>query len=471
MAISDDDIARLLGDESGPEQNDPPADHGSITDLTNAELLAERHGHNLHYCYPWGQWLTWSAGRWAPDEQGLVEHLAKQILRRQLARAAQIEDDRERTKRIRELMAAERASRIRGCLELARSEPAIPVLPSALDADQWALNLLNGTIDLRTAQLRPHRRGDLLTRQAPVEHNKNAAAPVWDAFLTRALPDPDVRAFAQRAAGYSLTGNTNEQILLILYGSGANGKSTFLELLLHLLGDYAQQAPPETFLAKHDGIPNDVARLRGARFVSAVEVGEGRRLNEPLIKRMTGGDTMTARFMRQEYFEFEPQFTPWLATNHKPEIRGTDEAIWRRIRLIPFTETIPLPERDPELKSKLRNELPGILNWALSGCLDWQNDGLAAPAAVTAATKEYRDDQDLLGAFITDTCDETPTNRCLAAPLYTAYRAWAKENGDEPLTSQSLGRRLTERGYGKTRDRLGRGWTGIGLKDGQEHLI
>ena len=206
-------------------------------------------------------------------------------------------------------------------------------------------------------------------------------------------------------------------------------------------------------------------------MVAAVETSEGRRLNEPLIKRMTGGDTITARFLRAEYFEFQPQFTPWLATNHKPEIRGTDEGIWRRIRLVPFTETIPESERDPKLPDRLRNELPGILNWAIDGCLAWQNDGLNTPTSITNATLDYREDSDVLGPFIADHCVEEPAARTLAGPLYDRYREWAKAAGLEPITSQSLGRKLSERGHRKTKDRAGRGWLGIGLQDGDETLL
>lgn len=470
MTISDEDLAAFIEDEPGGP-TPTPYHHGQLTDLALAELLTSRHGENLHHVHPWTKWLLWGGGRWAQDDTGTAEHLAKQTLRTLIREAAEIEDDKDRNRRLKEIAAAERNNRVVGTLALARSEPGIPIIPEQLDADPWLLNTTNTTINLRTGEARRPRRSDLITKQAPVTHDPNATAPVWQAFLERVLPDHETREFVARAVGYSLTGLTTEQILLILYGAGANGKSTFLETIQNLLGDYGQQAPPETFLDRKEGIPNDVARLRGARFVTAVEIGENRRLNEPLIKRLTGGDTITARFLRAEFFEFQPQFTPWLATNHKPEIRGTDEGIWRRIRLIPFTTTIPENERDDHLKDKLRNELPGILNWALDGCRSWINDGLNTPESVLAATTEYRDDQDLLGGFITDHCREGTTERCLSTVLYDTYKTWAKANGDEPLTSQSLGRRLTERGYEKTKDRAGRGWKGIALQDDIDRLI
>lgn len=468
MTISDDDLTRLLSDEPGPRAR---VDHGKLTDLVTADLLIDRHGRNLRYVHPWGQWLTWETGHWQEDQEGRAAHLAKLVVRNLLAKTPDIEDDKERRARIKDIQEAERAGRIDGCLKLARVDPTITAQPEHFDQNPWAFNLQNGTIDLQTGELRKHRREQLLTKQAPVAHDPAAAAPAWEAFLERVLPDPAVRLFLQRAVGYSLAGGNPAQILLILYGAGANGKSTFLEVTRKLLGPYGQQAPPETFLAKHDGIPNDVARLRGARFVAATEIGEGRRLNEPLIKRLTGGDTLVARYLRQEYFEFEPQFTPWLATNHKPEIRGTDEAIWRRIRLVPFTETIPPAERDENLKTKLAAELPGILNWALDGCAAWQADGLAEPEAVLAATAEYREDQDEIGAFLSDTCQVGMGQRCLAQPLYAAYREWSKANGLEALTAQSLGRRLSERGYQRTASRAGRGWLGVSVEHDQQELI
>lgn len=465
-----DTLLPLLVDpqDNAPEPEEPPT---AFEDLDNAKRLIAKHGNSLHYVKPWDRWLYWSPPVWREDTICHTEALAQETTDQLLQEAIQVPDEKLRARMLREIQAAKRSSRIAGVLRQARARPGVPIEPDQVDADTNAFNVQNGTINLQTLQRHPHDPAALITKSSPADHNQNAQSPQWNTFLQRVLPDPATREFLQRAVGYSLLGGNPDQILLILYGSGANGKSTFLEITRTLFGDYGQQAPPETFLAKNEGIPNDVARLRGARFVAAVEIGEGRRLNEPLIKRMTGGDTMTARFMRQEFFEFQPQFTPWLATNHKPEIHGTDEAIWRRIRLVPFTETIPPAERDGNLKDKLRTELPGILNWALDGCHAYQQDGLAEPETVKAATAEYRADQDDIGAFITDTCQEGPTQRCLASDLYNAYREWTKTNGTDPMTAQSLGRRLTERGYTRNRDRLGRGWQGIDCTGSTERLI
>lgn len=444
--------------------------HDALTDLANAQRLIADHGPTLKHIHPWNRWLHYTQGRWADDNTGHADQLAKQTIRALLSEAILIEDAKVRARRLKDIISSERAGRIRGMLELARSEPGIPAQPQDLDTDPWLLNIANGTLDLRTGELRQHNPDELITKQAPAQHDPKAACPTWDAFLQRILPEPQTRLFLQRAAGYTLVGGNPAQIMLILHGSGANGKSTFIETTLHLFGDYGQQAPPETFLTKRDGIPNDVARLRGARFVSAVEIAEGRRLNEPLIKRMTGGDTMTARFMRSEYFEFQPQFTPWLATNHKPEIKGTDEGIWRRIRLIPFDQTIPDNEQDGDLKPKLRNELPGILNWAIEGCLAWQHDGLGEPEAVRAATAAYRNDQDIIGGFIDDHCHLNTNATTLTGDLYRAYTDWARSSGTEAISAKAFGQKLTERGFEAGRTRHGRYWAGIALETDQEHL-
>ena len=255
--------------------------------------------------------------------------------------------------------------------------------------------------------------------------------------------------------------------MAIFYGPGANGKTTLIETVRSLLGDYGMQAPAETFLEKRDtGIPNDVARLRGARFVAATETAEGRRLNEALVKRMTGGDTIVARFMRGEWFEFPATFKVVLATNHRPEIRGTDEAIWRRIRLVPFTVTIPAEERDHELPAKLRAELPGILRWAVEGCLAWQRDGLDTPEAVVAATADYRSEMDLLGEFIEDCCIVDPNVRSKASDLYNRFNYWSDQSGQRVrLTQQAFGRRLNERGFDQSRSNSARWWVGVGIRD------
>ena len=279
----------------------------------------------------------------------------------------------------------------------------------------------------------------------------------------------DLIEFLQRAIGYSLTGDTSERAFLILHGAGRNGKSTLLETVRAVLGpDYADRTRTETLLAKKEGeIPNDVAKLRGLRFVTASEADEGRRLAEATIKDLTGGDAISARFMRAEWFSFLPQFKLWLGTNHRPVIRGTDNAVWDRIRLVPFDVRIPEAEQDKHLRDKLLAEAPGILAWAVEGCRSWRQDGLGAPREVREATAGYRGEMDVLGAFLDDCCIVDPNAHAAAKDLYAAYTRWCDENGERSLSQKAVGQRLAERGFdavrmGKSRSRY---WVGVGVRD------
>jgi putative DNA primase/helicase len=457
------------GEPAVPAGVPEPAADVRLSDAGTARRLVARHGLDLRYIHDFRRWLVWRDGYWQDDRLGLVRALMKETLEAAHADTHELEDEKERLRVRRFLLDAERESRIRGAIALAESARGIAILPEQLDTDPWLLCVANGTIDLRTGELREHRRDDLITRQIAVEYDPAAAAPTWLAFLERVLDgDQELIRFVQRAVGYSLTGLTTEQIILILWGGGANGKTTLIDTILALLGEYAQQAPAETFVERRDGIPNDVARLRGARMVAAAELGEGRRLNEALVKRMTGGDRLTARFMRGEWFEFRPSFTPWLATNHRPAIGGTDHAIWRRLRLVPFTVTIPEDERDQELPAKLLDELSGILAWGVQGCLDWQAHGLDAPAAVVAATADYRDEMDILGDFLADCCQPDPEQSVKASVLHTRLEYWARQNGREPITQTTLGNRLAERGYVKKKTNTGIHWLGLALRESEQ---
>jgi putative DNA primase/helicase len=417
------------------------------TDLGNARRLVAGHGVDLRFCKPWKKWLVWDGQRWRDDATGEVMRRAKATA--QLVYGA--------TRTLKHATRSESRAGIEGMVVLAQTEPGMPVRPEDLDAAPWSLNVLNGTLDLRTGQLRDHHREDLLTKLAPVTYDPKAKCSTWLAFLDRVMgKDKELVRFLQRAVGYSLTGSIREQCLFILYGTGANGKSTFLGTISQLLGEYATTTPTETLLVKTGGggIPNDVARLKGARFVSAIEAEDGRRLAEALIKQMTGGDTMTARFLYGEFFEFVPEFKIFLAVNHKPLIRNTDHAIWRRIRLVPFTVTIPEAERDKDLPEKLRRELPGILAWAVQGCLDWQREGLGMPEAVQKATAEYRAEMDVLDQFLAERCElaSTPSEaRGLSVRvgrLYEAYERWCDAAGVRfPLTRPALSGRLRDRGF------------------------
>jgi putative DNA primase/helicase len=278
------------------------------------------------------------------------------------------------------------------------------------------------------------------------------------------MPGEPERTFLQRAFGYSLTGDTGEQSLFFLYGSGGNGKTVFVETLAALMGEFHTATRIDTLSQRQGGgIPNDIAALAGARVVTVSETPEGSRLNESLIKDLTGGDTISARFLRREFFDFRPQFKLWIRGNHKPQIRGTDDGIWRRVMLVPFTQTIPESERDPALTEKLQAELPGILRWAVEGCIAWQRDGLNPPESMRLALSEYRQEMDLLGAFIEECAVVSPDAYAPATPLYKAYQQWAEDNGHHAVTATRFGLAMAERGFAKEKVGTIR-WRGLGLR-------
>ena len=449
-----------------------PSPGFNLTDLGNAARLVHRHGRNLRYCWLWRKWLVWDGKRWVKDDTGEVYRLAKDTVASIYEEAAAALDDEDRKALAKHAMRSEAGARIKEMVDLARSD--VPVMPDELDASPDLLNTERGTIELRTGELREHRRQDLITKLAPVEYRPDATAGAWDAFLERVLPGEELRGFVQRASGYSATGDTSEQCMFINHGGGANGKSTFQEAIAAALGDYAMRAPTEMLLTKRSGgIPNDIARLKGSRFVASSETEEGRRLAESLIKDLTGQDTVTARFLWAELFEFTPTHKLWLSTNHKPEIRGTDNAIWRRIRLIPWTVTIPPAEQDKQLSTRLRGELPGILAWIVRGCLEWRREGLRAPDEVRRATGAYRAEMDVLAGFLAECCELDTGHWEYAKDLYECYKRWCDENGERPEPQRKFGGRLGERGF--HRDRGGsRGagiWRGVRLTEGEKEVL
>jgi putative DNA primase/helicase len=467
-------VAERRNGHAGAKVLAPPSEGGPApgvnrSDRGNAIRLVRAHGADLRYCYEFGRWYCWQGTHFAWDVTGEVERRAKDTVTRMLREAASLSDPVERHELSKHALRSESAAGVRAMLISAQSEAGVAVRAEQLDADRELFNTAVGTLETATGAMREHRRQDLLSKVAPVRYDPAAACPAWDAFLARILPDEPVRAFVRRAAGYSLTGLTGERVLFVLFGAGRNGKSTLLETLREVFGDYATVAPAELLLVKrHEGIPNDLARLRGARFVTAAETDEGRRLAEGVVKQVTGGDTITARFLHAEFFDFKPQLKLWLSTNHKPVIRGTDAGIWDRIRLIPFTVRIPDGEVDPGLPATLRAEAPGIFNWLLGGLAEWRERGLAPPEPVLAATDGYRQEMDVLGAFLDEACLEGPQLRATAKALYGAYSAWCERTGEQPENQRTFGMRLAERGF--TRRKWGSGWSwyGIGLRVGDE---
>jgi len=442
----------------------------NLTDAGNAERFQAHVGDRFAFVHAWGSWMHYDGVRWQRDGSGEAVRAALATLRAMAGESEKVPDEDHRGELLKHSLDSESSSRLSAMLTLGQA--MLPVAPEALDRDPDLLNVANGTLDLRTGELRRHDRRDWITRLAPVPFEPDAVCPLWESFLHRVMGGNErLIAFIQRAVGYSLTGHVNEQVLLLLYGVGANGKSTFLETARSLLADYSAITDFTTFLKRDsEGARNDLARLVGTRFVSAVEAEAGKPLAEALVKQLTGGDTITARFLFKEFFDFRPQFKIWLAANHKPGIHGSDHGIWRRIRLVPFTVTIPEPERDPRLTAKLAEELPGILAWAVRGCLAWREKGLGVPDEVRAATASYREEMDLFGGFLDDGCVAEARAEVTAKDLYGAYQAWCEANGEKPRSQKSLSVGLRERGFEAFRTKNARGWRGIRLRRDGEPL-
>lgn len=419
-----------------------------LTDLGNGERFADRYGHLVKYVYPWG-WYFWDGARWVKDTTGQVTRWAKETSRSILAEAAGIEDDTQRGKVVRHAMSSQSRSRLEAMLALAQSEPAIAATSEQFDRDLYLLTVANGTLDLRTGQLHPHNPEHYITKMVDIEYIPSAEAPRWLAFLGRIFDhDQDMIRFIQRAIGYTLTGDTSEQCLFFAHGQGRNGKSTLADMIGDLLGDYGQKMGGEALMLKRaNTINTEVARLAGARLATSAELNEGRALDESMIKDLLSNEQVTARYLYQQEFSFRPEAKIWISGNHKPRVRGADDGIWRRLRLIPFTVQIPEDEVDKHIADKLRQELPGILAWAVRGCLDWQAHGLQEPASVIAATAKYRSEEDELGAFLDEHCDFGDDLSDGATRLYHAYRELCERNGERAITQTAFGRKLEDRGF------------------------
>lgn len=436
------------------------------TQLGLARRFVERFGRNLRYSYARRAWLYWDGRRWTLDDGSRVELWMKNTVDLVFYEAAETASSDERKARVKFALRMEKRTDQKAALELARSEPGIPVDHAQLDSDPWLLNVRNGTIDLRDGSLQEHRREDLMTHLCDLEFDRNAGAPRWDRFLTEIIPDPEVRRFLKKAIGYSLTGDVREHMFFICHGPGANGKTVLFEIVMALLSDLAIKCPSDTVARNRGtGIPNDIARLVGKRFAAVVELEDGLRLAESRIKEIVGADTITARFMKGEWFDFRPMVKLWLASNYRPNIKGTDYGMWRRVCLIPFEVTIQNPDR--ELTAKLVQELPGILRWAVEGCADWRAEGLEPPERVRLATAGYQSAEDVIGRFLDDECVIEDGRMVKKGELYEALEGWCEVSGEETPSKRKLSSRLTDLGMDESRTGSARYWLGIRLRSSQ----
>jgi putative DNA primase/helicase len=421
-----------------------------LTDAGNATVFARLAEGKLLWVSDSERWFWWDGSRWAPDENLYRYAVAREIgphfwdLGRGMAgKAGDI--------CIKHAADCHAAHRMRAAIDLARGELGMSVSVDGFDTHDTLLTVKNGTIDLTTGELTESSPKNRITKRVDIDYDPKATCPRWREFLSQVLPQPGVPAFLQRAVGYSLTGSTDEQCMFILHGAGANGKTVLLETVKAVCGDNATQARSEILLATNrDKATHEYAELRGARMVVTSETPENRRLDEQQVKLITGGDEIAARHMYKENFRYRPKFKIWMATNYLPEIQGTDDGIWRRLRLIPFKQSFTddtVPPRDPKLREVLAKELPGILAWAVQGALDWQRDGLAPPDSVVLATKHYRQSEDIVAEFIEERCRRDDTARARFADLYDAFAEYCLGSGDRPMSKKALGRRLDLMGF------------------------
>lgn len=456
--------------QASPKAREPESSTLPLTDLGNARRIVRDHGENLCYVPQLGKWFSWDQ-MWELDDSGHVERCTKTSVENIRTEAMLTSNQKERRALLKWQKTSENAGRIAAMITLAQSEAELVVHVADLDQHPKLLNCRNGTLDLQTFELRPHRRKDLLTQKIPVSYDPTAECPEWLKFLGRVLGGSDeVMRFVQRAVGYSLTGEMTAQCFFLLYGGGQNGKSTFLNTLREMFGDYGYPAAFHTFLhQQHGEMRNDLAALRGKRFVTAIEAESGERLSESVIKSITGGDPITARYLHREYFSYIPQCKIWMGVNDKPTIRSTGRGIWRRLHPIAFTVEIPDTEVDQELPEKLRREWPGILRWALEGCRQWRAAKLAPPLEVQKAKAEYREEMDVLGPFISECCEVGPDYKITAAAIYQKYKSHCDRNGEKPWAQRTFGLALKQRGFKPDKDGDGtRYWRGVRAREEAE---
>ena len=438
------------------------------TDAGNGELFARLYGDRVRFDHRRQRWLIRGAHHWAPDADGEVHRMVKATARRRgLEALTTIEGLDRRAKAVKFAFVSESRQRLDAMLARAKTEAPIADAGEDWDSDAWLFGVSNGVVDLTTGKLRDGRPEDRITLHSDVAFEPEAQCPRWAQFLDEVFEgDADLIDFIQRAVGYSLTGDTREEVIFLLYGWGQNGKSVFQSMVRSVAGSYAYNAPFSTFeLTRQAGIPNDVAALAGRRIVTSSETNEGTRFNEARLKALTGGDPVTPRFLHAEYFSFVPVAKIWLSANHRPIVKDDSIGFWRRVRLIPFTKVFKDDEIDKGLIGLLRAELPGVLAWAVRGTLAWRCHGLAAPEAVLVATESYRVDSDPLAQFLEERCVEGPDHQVKVAGAYREYVEWAAAQGmseRERLTSTKFGTRMGSR-FEMARTKAGRIYHGVVL--------
>lgn len=480
-------------DEDAPSTEELTDGAPRCTDSANADAIVREHGKGFLFVVEWEAWIAWDGKRWDRNgARGRVLHASMLTARLEYYRCAERlsvlqeetrknnlaqrkdEDLEFRMKQEARLLKWHEQSQNMSRIEAATKalETRLRVSFKDLDSNPWLLNVANGTVDLRNAELRPHAREDLITQIADIEWDDGAACPTWSAFVEGAMGGQrDLALYLQRLIGYALTGLISEHILVFFHGGGSNGKSTFVQTVKTMLGEYACAAPRDLLFEDRPGAqrhPAELARLYGKRMAVCAEIGEHVTLDEAKVKDLTGGDSVAVRRMREDFWDLDPTHKLFISGNHKPVVRGDDLGIWRRIRLVPWNVTVEGSAIDKELPEKLRREFSGILRWAVLGCVDWQENGLQEPAVVTEATQEYRQESDVIGEFLTSQVVFESDARVPRDALRNCYEKWCEELGQKPVGPKRLARRLKERGVRDGSVRVGgrvkNGWAGVRLK-------
>ena len=413
------------------------------TDLGNARRMVHHYRDKLRYVGTWRKWLAWDGTRWKLDDTGAVDRYAQESVRRIFDEAREERDDARRNSLAKHALSSQSRFKLEAMVSIAASQPELAISHEQLNRQPYLLNCSNGTVDLRTGHLLPHDPMHLITQSTGVDYPTEAVSPeLWCQTLhTIFAGDIAMVEFVQRLSGLGILGEVVEHLLPICHGDGANGKSVFVESLMGAMGDYAMKAPRDFCIAtKHEGHPTEIADLYGKRLVVITETGDGQRLDEALVKELTGGDTLRARRMREDFWEFAPSHLAVMVTNHQPAVKGTDNGIWRRLKLVPFNVVIPTDQQDPELGRKLQAERPLILRWMVQGYLDYRRGGLRPPEAVQVATDGYRSEMDSFGQFLEECC--TIGRGLLVKGLFKHYSNWCEQAGEKPISGNKFAKRM-----------------------------
>jgi len=452
-----------IGEAKKRRARKPKAKMGERTELELSDAFTARFSDEVRFCGALGGWFVWTGTHWTRDELERVRELVKVIAQELADQAVALMDKNT----FKSACRAGSAAGVAAILALARSAPGIVFAPDDANRDPWLLNCASGTVDLRTGTMRPHERGDLITRCAPVDFDASAEAPLFERFLSEVQPDAEVRAYLARLFGCAAVGLVRDHVLAVLWGCGANGKSVLADTVMHVLGTYSKPGPSSLIVANgtHAPHPTDVASCVGSRLVVVHETSRGASFDASKVKLLTGGDRLTARHMREDFFDFTPSHTLVMLSNYRPAADATDSALWRRVHLVAFDVVIAEERRDTGLAEKLRGEAPGVLRWIVEGSLEWQRlGGLRPPEKVREQTEAYRSSEDVIGAFLEERTQRVPGNAQPAGALYAAFAVWCKGQGAHAVRGNDFAAELLGRGYRKDTRNTGAFYVGIGLR-------